>query len=140
MNLIKQKNILILCFFIAISGFSFSQTVKLNSSQFYEEGIDANSHYLEFKLLGHISNHALENFKAKSLSFNFVLNIISIETSDGYDIKVLLDKKSEDVPHYYSNYFEHLSYKDIVIDNDVIKTSDFAKYLTTKYTKAEKTK
>jgi len=138
MLFIKQKNILIICFFIAISGLSFSQTVKLNSSQFYEEGVDANSHYLEFKLIGHVSNHALENFKTKSLSFNFVLNITSTEIPDGYDIKVLLDKKSEDIPHFYSKYFETLSFTNIVIDGNVIKVSDFAKYLTEKYTKSEK--
>lgn len=138
MHLLKQKNILILCFFITISDFSFSQTIKLNSSDFYKEGIDANSHYFEFKLIGRVPDHVLENFKTKSLSYNFVLNITSIETPDGHDIKVLLDKKSENVPYYYSKYFEYLSFNNIVIDGDTIKVSDFAKYLITKYTKSEK--
>jgi hypothetical protein len=137
MHLIKQKNILILCFFLAISGLSFSQTVKLNSSDFYKEGIDANSHYFEFKLIGHVSNLSLENFKTKSLSFNFVLNITSTETPDGYDIKVLLDKKSESVPHYYSNYFNNLSVSHLTVDEKVIKTEDFYNYLATKYSTTE---
>lgn len=72
------------------------------------------------------------------MSFNFVLNITSTEIPDGYDIKVLLDKKSEDIPHFYSKYFETLSFTNIVIDGNVIKVSDFAKYLTEKYTKSEK--
>ena len=139
MHLIKQKNIIMLCFFIAISGLSFSQTVKLNSSQFYEDGVDANSHYFEFKLAGHISNHVLENLKSKSLSYNFVLNITSTETLDGYDIKVLLDKKSEDVPHYYSNYFNYLSISHLIVDEKVIKTEEFYNYLAAKFTKIENT-
>lgn len=112
----------------------------IDLSHNYEAGLTNDNYYSLFKLSSSYSLKQIEDFKEKTLKYNYVISIDVVKSLDGYDVKLLLDKKTENISGFFRDYLLSLSLNKIVLDDKKINTVDYYYYLSEKLNHKEVSK
>lgn len=117
---------LIICIFCLIS-FEYSaqeKTAFIDLSKNYEAGLTEDNYYQLFQLPLILEQQQIEEFKVNSLKYKFVKDISVVKTSEKYDIRLLLDKETENISGYFRDYLLSVSINALIINNVKIKTEE----------------
>ena len=124
---------LIVCIFCLIS-FEYSaqeKTAFIDLSKNYEAGLSEDNYYQLFQLPLILEQKQIEEFKVNSLKYKFVKDISVVKTSEKYDVRLLLDKETENISGYFRDYLLSLSINALIINNEKIKTEELYVFINT---------
>ena len=82
------------------------------------------NYYQLFQLPLTLDQKQIEEFKAASLKYKFVKDISVIKTPEKYNIRLLLDKATENISGYFRDYLLSVSINTLIINNEKIKTEE----------------
>lgn len=112
----------------------------IDLSKNYEKGPSNNDYYQIFLLSGSFNQKQIDEFKINSLKYNHVLDVIISKSSGTFEVKLLLDKVTENISGYFRDYLLSVSINKLVIEGKQIDTIDYYAFLSQKFNHQEVSK
>lgn len=135
----KTPYVLSILYLALINNNLKSQTIFINSNEYYKEASNSDFYYFLFQVKKNKESVKLTNIQEKIQKFKFVEVISTEDDGDVTFVKVTINKLAEKTSGYYSDFFQNLSIDKIIVDGIEINSKDFYQYLKNKYTKKEVT-
>lgn len=124
-----MKRIITCLFFIAAI---FSQKLNaqekyaiINLAKNYEAGLTEDSYFQVFSLPQSVTQKQIDELKQKSLNYNYVKEITISQVGNGYEVRLLLDKKSESISGYFRDYLLFVSILKVELNGELVNTNNY---------------
>ena len=136
----KKPSLLPTLIFITFFHLHFSAQDKIayiDLQNDYEKGTTEDTYFKTFKLYSNINSEQIEDLKTNSLKYKYILDITISKNANDYLVKLLLDKKTEDISCYFRDYLLSIDVTKLNINNKLINTIDYCDYISRRANRKE---